>query len=413
MAEPAGLLLECPLGAKAVSGLFRRKVAWEGGTAHVGHLLCCLADRGEAGDVLIVHHDAAAGRLFLAWMLVHYNGDRLAPVWPVVQALADSLDPGTTGQGAVLTTFPEVLASVRLRQGVVDHQPPADLSPAEADRLSHQLGRFIPNGQFPEVARSMTLRGVQCKPFRSAWKTYVTWRDQQERPARISAATADAPFNLFDSIYTADGAVFERHRHTGRDIPFPGADPLSFRAEAGWYADATHVWQRQLAEGSPPPDVLRGRMRVNNPAALWEYVPVPGAEGGSFCWLFDRWDTMFWRDARQLWSLDAHRRLVPLGDADPDRFRAVGRSFGADDGGVYHFATRLDLDPQHLRTQEVFAWDERRVYQLATELPLTGKGFAILGQRRAGLRPDYRLTDGTRRLILTADGQVLPDDPDF
>ena len=98
----------------------------------------------------------------------------------------------------------------------------------------------------------MQRRNVQCKALRSAWKSSLNWRDQKERPARIAAATEANPYRLVNDVFCWNGKVIDRDGYTGRDIPFPGADPLTFRMEAGFYADKNLVWQRRLAQNSPP-----------------------------------------------------------------------------------------------------------------------------------------------------------------
>lgn len=415
MAEPEGLLLEADLSEAALAAWFRQKVMTAEGKMTVGRALCLALDRGEPADVVIVHHDAAKGRLFFAWMLNHYADAALAPVWPLMAALARVLDPDTVALGAVANTFPLPREGVRLSGGAVERVPPDQVAPDLMNGLSDRFWRFAKNGAFPDAAGAMAARGIQCKPFRSAWKSYLTWRDEVERPARIADATPEAPFCLFDDVFTADGAVFRRDRFCGRDIPFPGADPLSFRNEAGFHADRAQVWHRQLAPGSPPADVLQGGFVVNNRAAIWDHVPVDGADGASFRWLFDRWDTLYWVDRARVYARGEGGALVPLPGAVATRFRALGPCFGTDGAGVFYGARRLPLDPARLRSGGLFVWDDDTVFFRDQALPLKGAGFSILGQKRSAQsrQPCYRLSDGAQALVLAQDGQILPDDPQF
>ena len=421
MAEPAGLLVSCQLSEAALNAWFRRKIVVDGERVPVARRLCALLDQGASGDVLIVHHDPAEERLFLAWMLNHYRPELLAPIWPVLEALAAQLDPTARAEGVIATTFPEAFGAVRLSAGRVDQLGADAVEPGHMEALSARLWRFARNGAFPDPASSMRARSCQCKAFRRAWKAYLSWRDTQERPARIAAATRAAPFNLLQDIFVADGVVFQRHDFTGRDIPFPGADALSFRVEAGYFADHAHVWQRQLAPGSPPETVLQGAMRVNNRAAIWEYRPIPGADGGTFRWLFDRFDTLFWRDGARVYAETrvhaegAGRRLVPLDGVDPDGFRAYGRCFGTDGHHVHFMATPLQLNAAELQTEDLFIWDQSRVFIRDHELPFRGDGFRILARKRVkpNLLDSFRLTDGSRTANLTADLRLLADDPAF
>lgn len=425
MAAPAGLLVECPIDEASLASLFKQKIAFEGGKISIGHVLSRLLDRGEDADILIAHYDRDRECLFLAWYLNHYSRDALAPIWPVLDALAAVLPATTEGKGAVATTFPELIETVLLRGGAVERRPvqvsPAGLPDADFAQngclvsLSDKLWSFAEKGQFPDAEGSMRRKAMQCKPFKSAWKTYRVWRDAEERPARIAAATLDTPFRLFEDVYTALGQVFRRDGFSNRDVPFADADPLTFRTEAGFHADRNHVWQRQLAAGSPPKQIQHRGHWINNQAAVWEYVHVAGAQGASFRWLFDRWDTMFWRDALRIYTCAEEGRLLALTGVDPVRFRAYGQCFGSDGEQVYYFQHRLPLNAHQMQTQGIFIWDGEKVFCRAFELPLRGEGFGIVAQKRlrGSIHDIYRLTDGRTTLLLTWDMQIHPDDPNF
>lgn len=102
----------------------------------------------------------------------------------------------------------------------------------------------------------MARRGLQCKLFRTACKSDKAWKTEQQKPARIAATTAEDPFALLAGVLTVDAAAFKRNRDTGRDILFPAADLLSLRQINEFYADLTHVWQRQLATDGPRANAL-------------------------------------------------------------------------------------------------------------------------------------------------------------
>ncbi|PWK59295.1 hypothetical protein [Roseicyclus mahoneyensis] len=415
MAEPEGLLLEADLSEAGLAAWFRRKILTAEGKVTVGRALCLVLDGGEPADIVIVHHDPAKGRLFFAWILNHYADGALAPVWPLMAALASVLDRESRALGAVASTFPLPREGVRLSGGAVDRFAPDKVAPELLTGLSDRLWGFARKGVFPDAAGSMAARGMQCKPFRAAWKSYRAWCDEVEKPARIAAATSEAPFRLFDDIFTAEGAVFRRDGFSGRDIPFPGADPLSFRIEAGFHADRTQVWDRRLASGSPPAVVRQGGFVVNNRAAIWNHVPVVGAEGASFRWLFDRWDTIYWADRTRVYAREVGGMLVVLPGADAKRFRALGPCFGTDGAGVFFGARRLPLDPAGVRSEGLFLWDDDKVFFRDQELPLKGAEFRILGQKRSehSRQTCYRLSDGAQGLVLELSGQILPDDPAF
>lgn len=415
MAEPAGLLVECNLNEKSLTALFKQKVAFGEGTLPIGQLLSRLLDKGSDADILIAHFDPREERLFLAWILTHYSSDALTPIWPVIDALAARIDPSTEAKGFVATTFPDPLESVHLRGGVIERYPNDRVGDDLLGYLSAKLWSFAEKGQFPDAERSMRSRNMQCKPFKSAWKTYLVWRDAEERPARIAAATPKDPYLLFGNIFTALGQVFLRDASSGRDIQFHGADPLTFRTEAGYYADQNHVWQRQLAAGSPPSEIQKRGHWINNREAIWEYAHVADAEGASFRWLFERWDTIFWRDAHRIYASANAGQLAPLTGVNAANFREFGQCFGTDGQHVYYSRHRLPLNAAQLQTVGIFIWDIEKVFCREFELPLRGEGFRILGNKRqrGSIFETYRLTDGDTTIILTPDMQIRPDDANF
>lgn len=260
----------------------------------------------------------------------------------------------------------------------------------------------------------MRRRDYHCKPFKRAWKTYLAWRDEQERPARIAAASEVEPYRLFGDIVCWPGTVAERHTYTGRDILFPDADPLSIRNEAGFYADRQHVWQRVLAKDSPPAEVKTRLGTINNPEAIWEYRIVSGAIGADFTWFDDRWDTLFWTDKRRIYARDKTLGLMALPGVDAARFRMCGQCFGTDGMAVFYGTTRLPLNPDKLKTETYFLWDDEKVFMTDCELPLQGRSFAILGHKHMpGVGLHYRLADADKAIILGPGRNVLPDDAGF
>jgi hypothetical protein len=242
MAEPAGILIEAHITQARVASFFQRQIAHRAGKASIGRVLSEMLDQGDLhGDILILNHDSQRDSLFLAWILSHYAPEAAAFIWPILDILAEHMDATALAEGAVASTIPECLESLRIENGRLIRATARLVSRQTLENLSARLWSFASKGEFPDAARSMRRRDYQCKAFRSAWKNYLRWRDEQERPARIAAATEAEPFYLFQSIFCWDGNVVERDGYTGRDIPFPGADPLSFREVAGFYADKTHV----------------------------------------------------------------------------------------------------------------------------------------------------------------------------
>jgi hypothetical protein len=206
MAEPAGLLFEAQIDEKAMAAFMRTPVMNNGRRESVGQPLARMADEGEPdGDIVIVHHDGERGQLFLACVFNHFSMELLEPLWPALEALAARLAPQAEARGAIATVFPQAYGTVdivdgRLMRAAAPYPPPAALE-ALVQRLNDRLFSFERKGGLPEPARSMRLRGYQCKPFRSAWRAYLKRRDLEERPAKIAAATREAPLHLVHDVF--------------------------------------------------------------------------------------------------------------------------------------------------------------------------------------------------------------------
>jgi hypothetical protein len=413
MAEAAGILLRAYITEAELAAFFRRQVDYGEGRASVGHVLSALLDRDEFGcDILIVHHDPDYDRLFLAWIVNRLGEDDLELIWPVLEALAKHLYPTVPAKGAVASILPKCFESLLIQNGNVVLGPAELVSQKELRSLSDQLWSFARNGEFPDPARAMRRRNYHCKPFRQAWKAYRKWRDEVDRPARIAAATEAEPYRLVHRVYCWDGKVVERDDFTGRDIPFPEADPLTFRSAGGFYADKNHVWVRRLAENSPPLTVETPDGIVNNRAAIWEYRILPGIAGADFTWFDSRWDTTLWTDKRRIYTW-SDRKLVALPDVVASEFRTYGQCFGTDGKAVFCGARKLPLNVERMRTEGGFVWDDEKVFIAGTELPLHGKTFRILGEKRERDGLYYRLADAEKTIVLGPGRKCLPDGPPF
>jgi hypothetical protein len=413
MAESAGILLRAYITETELAAFFRRQVDYGEGQAPVGHVLSALLDQDEIGcDILIVHHDAEYDRLFLAWILNRLVEDDLELIWPVLEALAEHLYPAAPAKGAVASILPRCFESLLIQDGSVVLGPAELVSQKELESLSDQLWSFARNGEFPDGARAMRRRNYHCKPFRQAWKAYRKWRDEVDRPAGIAAATEAEPYRLMHDVFYWDGNVVKRDSFSGRDIPFPEADPLTFRSEGGFYADKNHVWVRELAENSPPSRIVTDHGDINNREAIWEYRIVPGVVGADFTWFDHRWDTSLWTDKRRIyiWSEGG---LVPLPDVVASEFRTYGQCFGTDGKAVFYQAKKLPLNVERLRTESCFVWDDEKVFVAGTRLPLHGKTFRILGQKQQLNGLYFRLADAEKTIVLGPGNTCLPDGPPF
>lgn len=414
--EPAGILLEADFPEAALVSLLRAKPGQGDAKQSVGHILSDLLSQGdEEGDILILHHDAAAQRLFFGWIMVHFAEDRLEQIWPVIGAIAAKMPPGGTGNGVLTTTLPHAFGTLLLEDGRVIRGDGAGDAADRVTALSDKLWGFARKDRFPDAAASMRRRDYQCKPFRRAWKRYLDWRDEVERPARIAAATSENPYRLFGQALTWDGRVYADHSYTNQMIELPGADPASLRWVAGFYADDRHVWLCRPAANSPPLRAMgRYGQMINNPDAIFEYVILEGTIGKDFEWLDDRWDTLYWTDKRRIYALGKDG-LTPLPDVQAGEFETFGQSFGRTPKSVICGENLLPLDPARLRSEGVLIWDDQRLFRAATEVALSPDGLTVLGEVReypSQPLPALRVENREGRFLIHPDGHVTPDAPD-
>lgn len=412
MAEPAGIIINATISQEKLNSLFRKQVPFRDGIARIGHVLSVLLDEGDKHrEILIVNHDPDNDSLFLAWIMSHYEEELSEVIWPVLEELAASMEEGAVVRGAVLSTLPTCFESIHIKNGCLKRGPAGLVSQQELDELHEKFWSFASKDRFPDAARSMRRRNYHCKAFRRAWKNYVKWRDEEERPARIAAATKENPYSLMPNIFCWDGKVFEDCTYTKRHLIFPGADPFSFRNESGFYADKNFVWHCFLAENSPPEQIMgRYGLYINNPEAIWEYRVIEGVVGGEFTFLDDPFDTLFWSDKRCIYAFNSEKGLVPLPGVDASQFRIFGHCFGTDGEYIFHCANKIPIRLESVRYEGGFIWDDEKVLFGNFEIPLIGKSFRILGEEPSDGFHAYKLTDGKKEILFCSYRGIISEE---
>jgi hypothetical protein len=416
-AGPAVLMFEAHISERRLASFFGRSMAYGEGTAFVAHVLCELAYVGDPSRPghpeeghLTVHHEPGSDTLFVVWDLSHYWDGAMDSIRPVLEILAREMEPTAVGVGAIGGLLSgEGYESMRIEKGTLIRSPEGDIP--ELNRLWDRHWALVPNEEYPEAATKAEERvDLLCEGLRAAWPSYIEWRDEKRRPAQIAAATEADPLCLVDDVYYWDGQVVARHVWpTRQDIPFPGADPLTFRLVAKFYVDKNYVWTRRLAAGSPPAsrevvypwDDEGVRHRVANEDAIWEYAPVPGAVASDFTY-FDHF--RYWTDRRRIYTRASDGELVALPDVEASEFRTYGQYFATDDKAVFYELARLPLRVDRLQTDGAFIWADEKVFFKDFEVPLTGASFRILGKEG----DNVRIADAQRTLILVPGNDSRP-----
>lgn len=289
-----------------------------------------------------------------------------------------------------------------------------NISATRLAALSDKFWGFARDNRFPDAQTSMRRRDYQCKPFRRAWKRYQQWREHEEMPARIAAATRENPYRLMDGILSWDGKVYRDHSYTGQMVELPGADPLRLRRVAGFYADDRHVWQWRPVANSPPLTVMGAYGHpINNPEAVWEYAVVEGAYGKDFRWLDDPWDGLYYSDGRRIYAT-GEGALTPLPGVQASQFSLYGQCFGRTDNAVFYAETALPLNPAKLQTDGFLIWDDQRLFLRKAPIALSVDGLLSLGEVRLDGRPSEHAKKVSNRdgeYLIMRDGSVRRGDP--
>jgi len=423
MSEPVAILIEAHISEGRLASFFGRSVAYGHGRALVGHVLFELVNVGDSTHPaapdegnLIVQYDPGSDTLFLAWVVA--EDDPLDPMWPVLETLARQMEPTAVGRGTVAPMGSSgCYESVRIENRTLIRGPEED---ATEDDLNHLWERFWAASGVDQQGQDGEPDAVErpnylCDALLAIWPDYVTWRCE-ERRAQVAIATETKPVCLVDQVYYLDGQVVERLAGAKANIPFPGADPLTFRKAAGFYVDKNHVWQERLAANAPA--TPEGAVylfneesvahRIFNRDAIWEYVPVEGAVGADFAHV----DTFFfWTDRQRIFAKVGGLKgeLVALPGVNASEFRRYGKYHGTDGKSVFYGATRLPLRVDRLQTDVGFVWDDENVFFHDFKLPLSGATFRV----RRDEHNTYWIADANRALVLSPGNTLTLDDADI
>jgi hypothetical protein len=186
MSEPAGLLLEAHVSESQLASFFGRSVAYEGGRALVGHVLCrwaelCERPRSDHPDegILIVDHDPESNTLFLAWILNELTTGTIDAMWPVLETLAREMEPTAAGSGNISSiSGAACYETVRIENRTLIRGPGGDAPDDELTRLWRRVWAYwiTPDGQ--SVEAKVERQDYLCEALRAEWPNYVKWRDE-------------------------------------------------------------------------------------------------------------------------------------------------------------------------------------------------------------------------------------------
>ncbi|MDO5693709.1 MAG: DKNYY domain-containing protein [Pseudomonadota bacterium] len=224
-------------------------------------------------------------------------------------------------------------------------------------------------GAFPATEQAIRKRGYYPRSLVSAYKRYLRFVEQQERPGRIKAATREQPYHLGGELFnllTWDGKVY--YPTTGRRafVELPDADPFTMRAVCGLMADQRHVYAVSRQRGSP-------------------IVALKDVDGATFRHLG--------RAVENVYCIDKNHVYYDLGDgyvddatstglvagADPASFEYLDFAYGKDGRHVYYRDRALPLDPNAVRLdRHGFIRDDRHVFHYGDRIDMDAPSFQVV-----------------------------------
>lgn len=275
----------------------------------------------------------------------------------------------------VASTFPEVYWAYEMREREVRKVDREEIPGQVVEGLSSRLWTFASNHHFPEPEKALRKRNYYPKSFKNYYKKYLAYIEESLKSERIKMATREHPYCLFDKFYTYDNKVYHFKTYNNQVIELPKADPLTLRNVAGIIADKNYVFNIALAPDSPP-KTMDGR---NNPNARWEWDIISGVDGGSFQYVKQSWDTLYWRDKHAVYIKEAHQDLKKVEGADPGSFEYLGFSFGRDRDHVFFKDRMIEMDPiQFMLNKNGFLYDQENIFHYENQLSLDAKTFKVL-----------------------------------
>ncbi len=376
MAEPAGIFIEVDIDEKGVKKLLNHKFEEVDFGKKLGYYFSELLYSCDTNpsNVFIFNYNSKTNKCFIAWLLSRFDPSDIAlfdAIMPIISSVKNS---DTIDYAMVATTYPEVLVAYQITNEKV-RKIAADKMPVSvAEHLSNKLWSFSDNNSFPEPKKALNKRNYHYKNFKNYYKKYLLHIEEVEKPGKISIATKDKPYHLFDKFYTYDNKVFQFRSYTNQIIELPKADPLTLRNVSGMLVDKNFIFYDKLTSNSPPKSVDR----QNNSKAIWEWAIAASVDGDSFNYVKEKWDTVYWKDKDAVFIIRDH---VPtkLKQVDSETFEYLDFCFGKDKTHVYYRDTIIPIDVNNFELNKSgFISDDKHIFHYEHQIQLDPDTFNVL-----------------------------------
>jgi len=378
MAEPTGIFIEFEIDEKGLKKLLNHKFEKASYNKKLGYYFCeLLYDCNyNPGNVFILNYNLSTKKCFIAYVLHHFEKSLIAPLIDSLPLIGSLKKNETTNYAIVSSTFPEVLEAYKITRGEVaeiGQKSPSD----RVKNLMDKFWSFSENNTFPEPKKALSKRNYFYKNFKNYYKRYLAYIDEIEKPNKIAKATKASPYHLFDDFYTYDNRVFEFRKHTNQIIELPQSDPVSFRDVAGIKADKNFVFNAVLAPNSPPSTIKVGAFTKNNPAAIWQWIILEGIDGGSFNYVKEKWDTVYWKDKNAVF-IYKNKELIKLEQADSSTFTYLDFCYGKDKNNIFYLNKVIPIDVNNYTlNKNGFIFDKKNIFHYENKLELDAETFKV------------------------------------
>lgn len=376
MAEPAGIFIEVDLDEGGVKKLLNQKFESVRFGKKLGYYFSELLHDGVniSRSVFLFNYDKKEQKCFIAYLLNHFSENDISHFPNILETISILKNINTVNYAVIMTTFPEVLWGYEITSDV-NKLLPDNIPQGIVESLSDKFWSFSENNDFPEPQKALNKRNYFYKNFKNYYKKYLSYIEESLKPQKIAGATKEKPYHLFDKFYTYENKVFEFRTYTNQIIELPKADPLSFRNVAHIKADKNYVFNLRLTSDSPTNNLPGGR---NNPEAIWEWYIVEGIHGGSFEYIKEKWDTVYYRDKHSVFY-----KLKKIEEADRNSFEYLSFAFGRDQNHVFFRDKIIPIDTNNFKLHvNGFIYDTKNIFHYGNQVRLDAKTFKVIECKR-------------------------------
>ncbi len=329
-------------------------------------------------NVFLFQYNTEKELFFCAYILSYYQENSISGFEEILNLLAKFKDTQSVDYAVVTSIAPDVVHGYQIEKNSCSKIPASKIKNETVTLLIDRFWSFRTKNDFPEPALALKKRNYFYKPFRSAYKEYQELQQLIEKPHRISIATPENPYLLFDQFYSFNEKVFELNSFSkGKFTEVPMADPYTFKKTGNAFTDKNHVFSSKLIHTSPVT-----MQTFLDPDITWEYFIVPGIDGKTFTYVADRWDTLFWKDKNGVYyeSKDkGYPFYEKIETADLNTFVYLDFCFAKDKNHVFYKDKVIDIDIEKFTVNKNgFIFDSNNIYHYENKLELDPLTFKVL-----------------------------------